>query len=697
MEHITEAPPGASAPGQAAAPASPSGQKRPRDYGGELKGLTSDEDNQDPSSPPASKKKKTRHSDGDSGSESLDDGEIVELSSPRPGGAGHDVEMRVAQSYPKSGTISNSFAETEASVTQRSTQQSSSGFNRGVSLGSRTSFGKGVVEPFSTTRPMDTNAPNGSASDRSSPPSSSREEDAGQGQQTVKQSEAPATDPAEQAEPNPDNSLVSFNCGKSIWQIPRLEVLDIPLSPSAQSVPFWREQLLTWIVAVLQTNEDRPWDQLNYKTLRVGLDKYVSKDAGFLQGAKKHTAAVRKALSDATSNKKALSSMIQRARKMAQKGELPAGDGSSATQEDQHIGSDLSADEERQLQQKYFPNADDPSQHCISCSGTRHRAKSCPQLICRFCDSPSHTSLNCPAKQRCAKCRQLGHGEETCTEKLALAADEQDPCAFCGADHLENECSEVWRSYDPANAAIKKVKAIPGFCYTCGAEGHYGPECALPGRGANVTGRTSWSRANRDLYVDPQSDLVAIGWVGVDMSTSHNGTLNFHIRGRATRTTHNHFVSSEESDNEFIQEPVKKPQARGQIRIASNVANTSRNGERERRGKNGQNHRRHNEPEFEPPPPLPQDLQAPLRYSGSSSAWQPPLPQGPLPPMPTHGLQGSTRSLPTAPPGSLPPHPGSFKQGNGRGRPPRSQNGRGGRGFRGARGGRRGSGRGRGQ
>ncbi|RYP32451.1 hypothetical protein DL767_005215 [Monosporascus sp. MG133] len=697
MEQITQAPPGTSTPGLAAAPPSPSAQKRPRDYGEELKGLTSDEDNQVPSSPPASKKKKTHHSDGDSGSESLDDGEIVESSSPHPGGPGHDIETQVAQSYPNSGIISNSFVETEASVAQRSTQQSSSGFNRGVRLGSRTSFGKGVAAPFSTTQPMDTNALHGSASDRSSPPSSSHEEDAGQGQQTVEQSEAPATDPAEQAEANPDNQLVSFNCGKSIWQIPRLEVLVIPLLPYAQSVPFWREQLLTWTVAVLQKNEDRPWDHLNYKTLRVGLEKYVSKDAGFLQGAKKHTAAVRKALSDATSNKKALSSMIQRARKMARSGELPAGDGSSATREDQRIGSDLSADEERQLQQKYFPNANDPSQYCISCSGTGHRAKSCPQLICRFCNSPSHTSLSCPTKQRCAKCRQLGHGEETCAEKLALAADEQDPCAFCGAGHLENECSEVWRSYDPANATIKKVKAIPGFCYTCGAEGHYGPECALPGRGTKVTGRTSWSQANRDLYVDPQSDLVAIGWVGVDLSTLHNGTSNFHIRGRATRNAHTHFVSSEESDNEFIQEPVKKPHGRGQIRIASNIANSSQNGGRGRRGKNDQSHRRQNEPEFEPPPALPQDLQAPLRYNGSSSAWQPPLPQGPLPPMPTNSLQGSTRPLPTAPPGSLPPYPGAFKQGNGSGPPPRSQNGRGGRGFRGGRGGRRGSGRGRGQ
>ena len=58
------------------APTSPSGQKRLRDYGEELKGLTSDEDGE-VSSPPAAKKEKMHRDGGDSPAESIDDGEIV--------------------------------------------------------------------------------------------------------------------------------------------------------------------------------------------------------------------------------------------------------------------------------------------------------------------------------------------------------------------------------------------------------------------------------------------------------------------------------------------------------------------------------------------------------------------------------------------------------------------------------------------
>ena len=472
-------------------------------------------------------------------------------------------------------------------------------------------------------------------------------------------------------------------CGKDTWEIPRSEALYIPHMLDAQTPAFWHRKLLAFIVTLFRANGGQNWNSLDTRALRVGLEKYVSKDGGFLEGSNKHTRGVRKALQQATSDRIALASMISRARKEAQ-AEPPQ---AQPIDPEELRESGVSGDEERWQQERYFRGVDDASQYCVSCSGQGHKAKECPQLSCRFCKNAGHTSFWCPTIQRCIRCRQLGHSSTACTEKLALTADEQSPCSFCGGAHFEHDCSEVWRSYDPNNTTIKKVKAIPAFCYTCGGEGHYGPECALPGRGGKVTSRTSWSRENCDTYVDPQSDVVAIAWVG-----AVEPPPEFHIRGRATQSTHTHFVSDDDSDDGFLHEPIKKPQGRGQIRIATNIGNSaqgSQNGTWPRHGNNEQGYGRQPEPEYKPPPATyPGVVGPPPTYNGGAQ-WQPPLPIGPPPPL---------SSLPTVRPQSLPIRPDTFTQGSGRGQPPRAQNGRG-RGNRGrGRGrGRGGIGRGRGQ
>lgn len=678
-----EVPSGASTSdkGYVVAPSSPSGQKRPRDFGEELKGLTSDEEGQDSYSPRASKKKKTDHLDSDGASESLDDGEIAESGPSRPS-SGHDAEILSQQNFPKTQSAGPPLTETGGLV--GSTQQPVTGFNQGI-VGVRTSFGKEATALFPTTRSANTNA-------------SFLEQDTQRRPQTASnasQSEGSDQAQAQQGTAESESSPLFFNCGKSTWQIPRLEALNIPEIPEAQDEAFWRQRLLLFIVTLFQTN-DKPWDRLEIKSLRTALDKYVSKDGGFLQGAKTHMKAVRKAMHRTMANKQGITSIIKRAREMAEAGQYQLvepeasedpGEVSSPGREEQ---SDVPDDEERRQQRKYFPNTNDPSQYCILCSGMGHGAGNCPKLVCCFCESSGHNSLGCPTKQRCTKCLQVGHNITACTEKLAAAIDEQESCAFCDGGHLENECSEVWRSYDPANATIKKVQFFPVFCYTCGSEGHTGPECELPGRRSEINGPTSWSQCNRDLYVDPDSDLVAIAWAGISTEVS-----SFQIRGRATRNTHTHFESDDDSDDEeFIREPIKKTQARGQMRIATNIANGAPNENRPRRQRPDKSRRRQQESEFDPPPPPPQNMIEPLGYNGNS-AWQPPLPPGPPPPLQANGLPGSTVSLP--------PRPGTFTQGNGRGQSSRPQNGRGGqtgrgaRGFRGGRGGRRGNGRGRGQ
>ncbi|KAK7754709.1 hypothetical protein SLS62_003267 [Diatrype stigma] len=638
----TEGPSGTSTPGKGyvVAPSSPSGQKRPRDFGEELKGLTSDEEGQDSYSPRASKKKKTDHRDSDGASESLDDGEIAESGPSRPS-SGHDAGTLSQRESPKTQGAGPPPAETDGLA--GSTQQPVTGFNRGI-VGVRTSFGREATALFPTARSASTNT-------------SVLEQGTQQRGRTVSnasQSEGSDQAQAQGGTTESDSSPLFFNCGKSTWQIPRLEALKIPEIPEAQTEPFWRERLSIFIATLFQAN-DEPWDRLEIKSLRTALDKYVSKDGGFLRGAKTHMKAVRKAMHRVMANKQGVTSIIKKAREVAGTGQSQLVEPEVSEEEPGQVSSPgrgeesgVVDDEERRQQQKYFPNTNDPSQYCISCSGMGHGAGNCPKLVCCFCESNGHNSLGCPTKQRCNKCYQLGHSMTTCTEKLALTADEQDPCAFCGAAHLEDDCSEVWRSYDPANTTIKKVKAIPVFCYTCGNEGHCGPECALPGRRSEVTGRTSWSQANRDLYIDPQSDLVAIAWVGISTEVS-----SFQIRGRATRNTHTHFESDDDSDDdEFIREPIKKTQPRGQMRIATNIANGVQNGNRPRRQRQDKNHRRQQESEFDPPPPPPQNTVQLPGYNGNS-AWQPPLPPGPPPPQAHLNMQrksGHISPSPLSPP-----------------------------------------------
>ncbi|KAI0133925.1 hypothetical protein BJ170DRAFT_179247 [Xylariales sp. AK1849] len=300
----------------------------------------------------------------------------------------------------------------------------------------------------------------------------------------------------------------------------------------------------------------------------------------------------------------------------------------------------------------YFPGTEHFSTFCTHCVSTMHHSQDCPQFTCPFCGSRAHSRFGCPTKQRCAKCRQLGHSKEYCQEKLAVAREEMPPCIFCGAAHTEDECTEIWRSFDPSGVEIKKVKAIPTFCYTCGREGHYGPECGLATKGhrPSATGSKVWSQANRDLYVDPDSPNTAIAWVGVDMTSLHSQS-SFHIRGNATKKTHIHYISSDDSDDDFIHAPVKKAEPRGGIKINAKTAK----GSSHKRGSRGgvrhheESSRRRAQSDFSPPPPPPRGQQ-------SSGTWQPPLPTGPPPSLPTY--EGSAAPLQHAPPGTLPPRPG---------------------------------------
>ncbi|KAI1424071.1 hypothetical protein F5Y12DRAFT_753775 [Xylaria sp. FL1777] len=633
---------------------SPASQKRVRDYGAELKGLSplADEESPREQSGPAFKRRKLGYNNGAEGSdsESLDDGEIVEspsdshaaLSVGTALAPGADLESEtlntlgvpIKVSSENNGGITASSVvkevsdpisevdegsdpgesrehENTSSATSYHPQLSLPGWNHGIQLGTRTAFGPRPANSALRTPP---------------PLADGEPQDEEQEQQTKKEKKrARSRDP-----------VFSFEASNATWNFP-LSAPDV-VAPKkiSEEDDFWATLLKSWIVHLVQANGEAA-DHLTYKVVRSGWPLYFTKKMGFLQGSRKHIVATRLVAQKFMNSlsKDHIETMILDARLKH-----------SANQPDDvsTTGSSLSSHaEELRLQSKYFPGADGPSQHCLLCSGLGHTTQTCPELNCRFCNSGSHNSFGCPTRRRCDKCRQTGHSTDTCQEKLALAPDELGGCVFCSADHQDQDCFEIWTSFKPSESNTKMVKSIPAFCYVCGGENHYGPECSLSDKVGKATGHITWSKATRDLYTDPECEDVAIAWIDVDYSQLTR--REFHIPGRATRKNHTYFVSSE-SEEELIHAPVQKPQPRGEIRFSTNIGTTNGN--------------------FR------------ARSSGHKS-WQPPLPAGPPPSLAGHEQR---RSFQSASSGTLPPRPQAFSH--------IRQSGRG-------RGGYRGHGRGRGR
>ncbi|KAI5923129.1 hypothetical protein F4810DRAFT_701362 [Camillea tinctor] len=577
--------------GESSVATTPTTQKRARDYGEELKGLTpsGDESNQEVISTPAPKKLKRDPDAGASDSEGLDDGEIVE-SSPPP----HGPDASPSQSKspirgkspagpepddapPKSpghtgvgnpGEPRDPSGSPPSAIGQHQPVPRPGG-NQGLSLGSRTSFGtsRATPSPVKPTVTGDTSV---------SPPVSVTHEEVPS--QNSAQPEPPAKTKRKEKAPSSSDPAATFEASNLVWNFPTQRASKIDTKASeAQDRSFWLQRIKPWVFILLQANSDES-ERLTHKVVRAGFEIYLTRKMGYLQGTKKQMNTVRLIAQETMTSlsKQQLESMISEAREKLKSGDIQdnlsnadAGDDSGVDRplddddnendeddDDRSLSSEVSISKEAQQQRKYFPSAENPSEYCLSCSAIGHRAHECPQKTCRFCNSTGHNAFGCPTRQRCTKCRQLGHGLDTCLEKLALAPDEMDSCAFCGAGHADDDCSEIWRSYNPLEGTIKKVKSIPSFCYNCGSHNHYGPECGLPGRGPKVTGPTTWSQANRDLYVDPESEAIAIAWASIDANQAYDGTIpELRFRGRATRSTHTHFVSSDESEEELVHAP----------------------------------------------------------------------------------------------------------------------------------------------
>ncbi|KAF6839117.1 zinc knuckle domain-containing protein [Colletotrichum plurivorum] len=312
----------------------------------------------------------------------------------------------------------------------------------------------------------------------------------------------------------------------------------------------------------------------------------------------------------------------------------------------------MSEAEDLAQQRLYFPGLSESEVVCVFCASLGHTSSSCPRTACKFCEQsePGHFSWNCPTRERCTKCRLLGHGKAKCTEKLVHLDEEGMECAACGSkSHLEDSCESLWRSYRPRRDSVKKVKPFPAYCAYCGAEGHYSSDCAI--RGDQPRSQT-WALKNRDLYVDKNAPD---GPISDFTSEPPKPQFNLQIKGSAAKRNHIFYPDSDGSEEgEFIGQKVKPRAPVGNIQMSTNLQFGN----------------------FGPPPPPPPQQQQQY-HGGWSAQQQPPLPPGPPPPGPPAGSysrmsrnynnsnSNQSRSLPPPPPpqsngynrGGLPPKP----------------------------------------
>ncbi|KAK7946802.1 uncharacterized protein PG986_011123 [Apiospora aurea] len=679
---------------------SPGGQKRPRDYGEELKGLTPERhSDRDGSSTPTRKKQRTDQSPVPDVSGLSADGEVngsaVHDEAPPPGVAAEP------DSAPASSAVPDPLPDNEAPQDDKETSSSQGlqGINRGVRLlGVRTSFGKPKGSFGHTSYPNPHHQTSCTFKGEVGEDDESGDEEGGEDMPPTTPGASSDEKPTDTNETNTQTGYATFRVSKKDWKLPKGDVRVIKWSSGAQTKVSWWiewfEKELDFLIALLmRSNPEKP--AVGRKVVSGALEYILHHRNGLFVGASRSKNKVAKAeakrailsCDNALWNDAIAKARIRVANEdYSAPGEtqiqLPVAKTAEAAAETttevtdlghaegavaSAAGAVMSEDEEVRQLELYFPRIGEIQVVCLHCVSTQHRSESCPSLSCGFCQSASHMSYACPTKKRCTKCYQLGHGVESCQEKLALAKDERPGCAYCSArSHIEDRCPTVWRSYQPGLTEIKKVKDIPCYCYMCGTAGHYGPECGLASKKQKAEAQvwTTWSKANRDSYVDPESTSIAIAQVGVDHSSA-NGASEFHIKGNATKKAHIHFVSSDDSESEFIQPPVSRGgPGKGGISISTNIVNPSQqqSGRPSRRSRNND----------QPPPP--------------GNADMPPLPPGPPPPMVFTGngngiSNGSQRSF-----HPLPPRPGGM-----------NPNGGGGGGGGGRGGGNRGRGRGRGR
>ncbi|KAJ5700538.1 hypothetical protein N7536_003551 [Penicillium majusculum] len=112
---------------------------------------------------------------------------------------------------------------------------------------------------------------------------------------------------------------------------------------------------------------------------------------------------------------------------------------------------------------------------CIECHREGHMADVCPAKECEHCGAwNQHQSSTCPDWRRCQRCRERGHDEPQCIEKLRSFAYEV-PCDYCGNEHLESECDYLWKF--PIRDLHSNQVTVSICCANCCSAKHLMGDC----------------------------------------------------------------------------------------------------------------------------------------------------------------------------------------------------------------------------
>jgi protein AIR1/2 len=386
----------------------------------------------------------------------------------------------------------------------------------------------------------------------------------------------------------------------------------------------WEERFVSWCKALIQLNE-KPIKVTTTRERNRVAESYL-RWVGTVDGLSKAKAAAarRTAVHYAQDNSARLAAIFAYTPRGAppqttESASLPQEDAAASPTAAVSDGPDdgragLLDGEDAEYRERYFPGVELSERFCHMCASHGHDAADCPEMTCRFCSDPGHRSFSCPTRLRCTKCRQLGHAKNDCMEKLALPQDDME-CGFCQSrDHEDASCDELWRSFRFNPATARKVRSLPVFCYCCGREGHYGPDCGLNPQKTEEGPWETWSRANCDRYLDPASSEIAIIFAAsAGSSSSGRPDLGKSI----VPQRHIFFEEAEDDDDaeEFIRPPVQKSARVGQINFAGNTTGGARGGRKANKQYNDRD--------------------------GRTGHAQPPLPPGPPPPLPPQGYQES--------------------------------------------------------
>ncbi|KAK8071141.1 hypothetical protein PG997_011344 [Apiospora hydei] len=296
---------------------SPGGQKRPRDYGEELKGLTPERhSDRDGSSTPTRKKQRTDQSPIPDVSGLPAHGEVN-------GSAAHDEAppsgvAAEPDSAPASSAVPDPLPDNEAPQDDKETSSSQGlqGINRGVRLlGVRTSFGKPkgasatpptqtpIIKPAAPSVPSNED-PTKSGSDNEYSEGEVGEDDEsgdeGDGEDMPPTTPGASSDekPTDTNETNTQTGHATFRVSKKDWKLPKGDVRIIKWSSGAQTKASWWiewfEKELDFLIALLmRSNPEKP--AVGRKVVSGALEYILHHRNGLFVGASRSKNKVAKA------------------------------------------------------------------------------------------------------------------------------------------------------------------------------------------------------------------------------------------------------------------------------------------------------------------------------------------------------------------------------------------------------------------